>query len=113
MRKFGLIGYPLGHSFSKKYFTEKFLNENITDCSYENFSLINLERFPELIASDDELCGLNITIPYKSEIIRFLDFIKPEAKEIGAVNVIKINRSAGKIKLSGYNLSLIHISEPT
>jgi shikimate dehydrogenase len=111
MRKFGLIGYPLGHSFSKKYFTEKFLNENITDCSYENFPLINLDEFPELIASDYELCGLNITIPYKSEIIRFLDFIKPEAKEIGAVNVIKINRSAGKIKLSGYNSDVTGIRD--
>jgi shikimate dehydrogenase len=103
MRKFGLIGYPLGHSFSKKYFTEKFLNENITDCSYENYPLINLTRFPELISSDDELCGLNITIPYKSEIMKFLDYTEPEAEEIGAVNVIKIKRSAGNIKLSGYN----------
>ena len=111
MRKFGLIGYPLGHSFSKKYFTEKFLNENIKDCSYENYPLINLDGFQELIASDNELCGLNITIPYKSEIMRFLDFTEPEAKEIGAVNVIKIKRYAGKIMLSGYNSDVTGIRD--
>jgi shikimate dehydrogenase len=103
MRKYGLVGYPLGHSFSKKYFTEKFLTEHIPDCSYENFPLRSLDEFPELISTDEELCGLNITIPYKSDIIRFLSFIEPEAEEIGAVNVIKIRRSGGQIKLSGYN----------
>src|ERR1035437_6245241 len=88
MRKFGLIGYPLGHSFSKKYFTEKFNTEHISDCSYENYPFKSLDEFRELVASDDELCGLNITIPYKSEIIRFLDVIEPEADQIGAVNVM-------------------------
>jgi shikimate dehydrogenase len=103
MRKYGLIGYPLGHSFSKKYFTEKFISENIGDCSYENYPIPDLNGFTELIASDKELCGLNVTIPYKSEIIRFLDNIDAEAEEIGAVNVIKIHRLGGFIKLSGYN----------
>jgi shikimate dehydrogenase len=111
MRKFGLIGYPLGHSFSKKYFTEKFNTEHISDCSYENFPLKSLDEFRELVASDDELCGLNITIPYKSEIIRFLDVIEPEAAEIGAVNVIKIRRQAGKIKLYGYNSDVTGIRD--
>jgi shikimate dehydrogenase len=111
MRKFGLIGYPLGHSFSKKYFTEKFNTEHISDCSYENFPLKSLDEFRELVASDDELCGLNITIPYKSEIIRFLDVIEPEADEIGAVNVIKIRRQAGEIKLYGYNSDVTGIRD--
>jgi len=103
MRKFGLIGYPLGHSFSKKYFTQKFISENITGCSYENYPLESLSKFTDLTESETELCGLNVTIPYKSEIIRFLNYIDKEAEEIGAVNVIKINREAAEIKLSGYN----------
>jgi shikimate dehydrogenase len=111
MRKFGLIGYPLGHSFSKKYFTEKFLAEHITDCSYDNYPLESLGRFRELITSEADLCGLNITIPYKSEIIGFLDSIDREAEEIGAVNVIKINRSRDKINLTGYNSDVTGIKE--
>jgi len=111
MRKFGLIGYPLGHSFSKKYFTEKFLTENISDCSYDNYALKNLDEFRELVASDDELSGLNITIPYKSEIIRFLDVIDSEAEEIGAVNVIKIRRTDRQMKLYGYNSDITGIRD--
>ena len=111
MRKFGLIGYPLGHSFSKKYFTEKFLNESYTDCYYENFPLKNLNLLEQLIDKESFLCGLNVTIPYKSEIIRFLDGIGPEANEIGAVNVLKIKRSDGKIKLYGYNSDVAGIYE--
>ena len=111
MRKFGLIGYPLGHSFSKKYFTEKFLAERISDCSYDNYPLENLGLFRDLIASENDLCGLNVTIPYKSEIIAFLDSIDSEAEEIGAVNVIKIKRLNGKINLSGYNSDITGIKE--
>ena len=80
MRKFGLIGYPLGNSFSKKYFTEKFLAEHVIDCSYDNYPLKNLDVFRDLVTADDELCGLNVTIPYKTEIIRFLDVTEPEAE---------------------------------
>jgi shikimate dehydrogenase len=111
MRKFGLIGYPLGHSFSKKYFTEKFLREHISDCSYENYQLENLDTFSELVSSEKELFGLNITIPYKSEIIRFLDEIDAEAEEIGAVNVINIKRYPNKIKLYGYNSDVTGIRD--
>ena len=111
MRKFGLIGYPLSHSFSKKYFTEKFFTEHITDCLYNNYPLKKLDEFRELVVSDDELCGLNITIPYKSEIIRFLDDIDHEADEIGAVNVIKIRRPDGQIKLYGYNSDVTGIRD--
>jgi shikimate dehydrogenase len=111
MRKFGLIGYPLGHSFSKKYFTEKFQTEHISHCSYENYPLKNLDEFPVLIGSDDELYGLNVTIPYKSGIMKFLDVIEPEADEIGAVNVLKIRRHEGKIKLYGYNSDVTGIRD--
>jgi shikimate dehydrogenase len=111
MRKYGLIGYPLGHSFSKKYFSEKFLAEHIANCSYENFPLKNLDEFPVLVSSDTELYGLNVTIPYKSAIIRFLDVVDKEAGEIGAVNVIKIVGRPGKIKLYGYNSDVTGIRE--
>lgn len=111
MRKFGLIGYPLGHSYSKKYFTEKFLNEQISDSSYENYELPDLDKFRELVAVETNLCGLNITIPYKSEILGFLDFIEPEADEIGAVNVVKIKRHNRKIELNGYNSDVTGIRD--
>lgn len=111
MRKFGLIGYPLGHSFSKKYFTEKFLIEHISECSYENYPLKSLDEFRILIASENDLCGLNVTIPYKSEIISFLDSIDPEAGEIGAVNVIKIVRQGTRIRLHGFNSDVTGIRD--
>ncbi len=111
MRKFGLIGYPLGHSFSKKYFTEKFLNEHIADCCYENYPLANIGHFQKLIADNPDLYGLNVTIPYKSEIIRFLDFVEPEAQDIGAVNVLKIKRSEGIVKIFGFNSDVTGIKD--
>ena len=111
MRKFGLIGYPLGHSFSKKYFSEKFLNEKIIDSSYENYPLKNIADFPGLISSDDSLCGLNVTIPYKTEIIGYLDYLDQEAEEVGAVNVIKIRREPGRIGLKGYNSDITGIRD--
>jgi len=111
MRKFGLIGYPLGHSFSKKYFTDKFLKEQIKDCSYENFPLTNLSHLQKLIDQESDLCGLNVTIPYKSEIINLLDYIDPEANEIGAVNVLKLKRSGGSPNLYGYNSDVTGIRD--
>lgn len=103
MRKFGLIGYPLGHSFSKKYFSEKFRDEHIPDCLYENFPLKNIEELSGLLESEPDLCGLNVTIPYKSEVMKFLKYISPDAGEIGAVNVIRITRNGGIPELSGFN----------
>lgn len=111
MRKYGLIGYPLGHSFSKKYFTEKFTAEQISNCSYDNYPLENLDGFKDLISLEDELCGLNVTIPYKSEIIRFLDGIDSEAEEIGAVNVLKIKRSGRQFSLYGFNSDITGIRD--
>lgn len=111
MRKFGLIGFPLGHSFSKKYFAEKFAKENITDCSYENFPIQNLNLLPELIAGDPEICGLNVTIPYKTDILKYIDESEPAINEIGAVNVLKIKRINGKIRISGYNSDVTGIRD--
>ncbi len=108
MRKFGLIGYPLGHSFSKKYFTEKFSREHIKGCLYENYPLTNISQITDLIR-DNELEGLNVTIPYKSSVINFLNKIDPEAEAIGAVNVIKIKRTTGKTELRGYNSDITGI----
>lgn len=111
MRKFGLIGYPLGHSFSKKYFAEKFIREHIPDCSYEIYPLINLNEIHNLIIEEPDLCGLNVTIPYKADVIRLLNRISPEAGEIGAVNVLKIYRQEGDIRLYGFNSDVTGISD--
>ncbi len=111
MRKFGLIGYPLGHSFSKKYFTEKFSNEHIDDCCYENFALSDISLLPKLITDEPELEGLNVTIPYKRDIFRFLDWTDKEAGEVGAVNVVKIDRRGAATKLYGYNSDVTGIRD--
>ncbi len=110
MRKFGLIGYPLGHSFSKKYFTEKFLREEIPDCVYENYPLTGISRLRELI-SDDRLAGLNVTIPFKTAVMPLLDRIDPEADAVGAVNVIKIKRYSDSTELAGFNSDIYGIEE--
>ncbi len=111
MRKYGLIGYPLGHSFSKKYFNEKFSKEQISGCSYENYPLPDLNQFRKLISDIPDLCGLNVTIPYKSGIINYVDIIDPEATEIGAVNVLKILRSGHDTKIFGFNSDVTGIRE--
>ena len=90
MRKFGLIGYPLSHSLSKKYFTNKFEKEGIKDAEYELYPLESIKDLPNLIASNPDLVGLNVTIPYKEQVISLLDALDPKAKVIGAVNTIKI-----------------------
>ncbi len=103
MKQFGLIGYPLSHSFSKGYFSNKFSLENITDCNYENYPLENLSHFSNLLIENKNITGLNVTIPYKKEIIPFLDSLDQGAKTIGAVNTIKIERTNNSIQLKGYN----------
>ncbi len=103
MKEYGLIGYPLGHSFSQKYFTEKFSKEGISDCVYQNFPIETISLLPQLIASHPNLQGFNVTIPYKEQIIKLLDSIDSDARDIGAVNTVVINREGGKIKLKGYN----------
>ncbi|MEO5645824.1 MAG: shikimate dehydrogenase [Bacteroidia bacterium] len=88
MREFGLIGFPLTHSFSEKYFAEKFLRENISDASYKLFTIDSIEKLPELISANPNLAGLNVTIPYKEKVIPFLDELDEIAKAVGAVNTI-------------------------
>lgn len=90
MKRFGLIGYPLSHSFSKRYFTEKFANEQLTDHVYELFPIPSIEELPALIGVHPGLQGLNVTIPYKEQVIPFLTDLDAGAKAVGAVNVIKI-----------------------
>ncbi len=109
MRKFGLIGYPLGHSFSKKYFSEKFEKEEITDCSYDNYPLSSIGQLHDLLKSDPEIIGLNVTIPYKTSVIKIIDSIDYESEKVGAVNVLKIKRTEGKIKISGFNSDIYGI----
>lgn len=103
-KKLGLIGYPLSHSFSKKYFEEKFKVLNLPNCSYTVFPIENINQFPELLKKEKELVGLSVTIPHKESVITFLDELDATAKEIGAVNCIKItNGPEGVKKLTGYN----------
>jgi shikimate dehydrogenase len=106
MDKYGLIGMPLGHSFSIGYFNEKFENENI-NAKYINFEIPNIETMPEIIASNPELKGLNVTIPYKEKVINYLDEISPEARAIGAVNVIRISHKGKNTILKGFNSDVI------
>lgn len=106
MDKYGLIGYPLGHSFSIGYFNEKFQNEG-TDATYENFEIASIDEFPEVIDINPELRGLNVTIPYKEKVISYLDTLSPEARAIGAVNVIKVEHKGKKVVLKGYNSDVI------
>lgn len=107
MEKYGLIGYPLKHSFSYKFFGEKFERENI-EAEYNNYEIADINNLPFIINSDPNIKGLNITIPYKEQVLRFLDELDETAKAIGAVNVIKIIRKEGnKIILKGYNSDLI------
>lgn len=106
MDKYGLIGYPLGHSFSKNFFNEKFEDEDI-DAQYLNFELPNIESLPEVIDMNPELKGLNVTIPYKEKVISYLDYISPEARAIGAVNVIRVTHKGKNVVLRGYNSDVI------
>ena len=106
MDKYGLIGFPLGHSFSVSFFNEKFTNENI-NARYINFEIPQIDELPEILASNPELKGLNVTIPYKQKVISYLDDISPEAKSIGAVNVIRITHKGKNPILKGFNSDVI------
>jgi shikimate dehydrogenase len=103
MNLYGLIGYPLSHSFSKKYFTEKFLREGIENSVYELFPLEHIEEFPALIQNHSNLKGLNVTIPYKEQVFSYLDELSDAVQEIGACNCISINNG----KLKGFNTDVI------
>src|ERR1700681_4095247 len=98
MRKFGLIGYPLGHSFSGKYFREKFQRAFINDCMYSNYEIDSIASLPDIL-KDPELEGLNVTIPYKESVIPFLHKKDPVVEEIAACNCIRIKDGL----LTGFN----------
>lgn len=106
MKQLGLIGYPLEHSFSKKYFTEKFKREGIPDWNYELYPLENITELNDLIISKN-LVGLNITIPHKQAALAYLNSIDKTARAIEAVNTIKVNSTNNGITLKGYNTDCI------
>jgi len=102
MKTFGLVGKSLSHSFSSQYFSEKFYKENITNCQYLNFEIDDISNVKKLIPENDIL-GLNITVPYKTSIIPYLDGVSDESKEINAVNTVKIVNG----NLYGFNTDVI------
>ena len=106
MDKYGLIGFPLGHSFSRNFFNEKFENEGIK-AKYINFEIPQIEDLPEILASNPELKGLNVTIPFKQKVMAYLDELSPEAKAIGAVNVIRVSHKGKDVVLKGFNSDVI------
>ncbi len=110
MTTYGLLGYPLAHSFSRHFFSEKFLKEGL-DAEYLNFEMADISVLPDLIDSLPQLRGLNVTRPYKESVMAYLNDLSPEAKAIGAVNCIKISRKDGKPFLKGYNADVIGFSE--
>ncbi len=110
MEKYGLIGYPLGHSFSINYFNQKFTDEGI-NAKYYNFEIPTIDALAEVLDSNPELKGLNVTIPYKQKVMEYLDQISPEARAIGAVNVIKVMHQGNETILKGYNSDVIGFTQ--
>lgn len=116
-KKYGLLGHPLGHSFSRKFHNERFAQLGI-DAEYVNFDLEDVGLLPDVLANETALCGLNVTIPYKQQVMQFLDELDPVAERIGAVNTICIRRiSEGTsshlsgLWLKGYNTDIIGFSQ--
>lgn len=110
MKRYGLIGYPLSHSFSATYFAEKFKINNIQDVIYQNFPIENINEFENLIFKYPDLVGLNVTIPYKQQVIPYLDELDKTAKDVGAVNTVKfIRKDDDKLILKGYNTDVYGI----
>lgn len=103
MRRFGLLGYPLSHSFSQKYFTDKFVRLGLTDCVYENFSLPDITALSDVLLSKKDLRGFNITIPYKKQVLAFVDEVSPVVKAIGACNCVNIKNG----KRVGHNTDVV------
>jgi len=103
MKRYGLIGYPLTHSLSGQYFTNKFIEEGIEDCIYENFSIPSINELHDILKTHPDLCGFNITIPYKKEVLAFLAERSKAVEEVGACNCVKIEDG----KLIGFNTDVI------
>lgn len=108
--KYGIIGYPLGHSASQTFFNNKFREEGI-NAEYFKYQIPDISDFPDVIRSNPELRGMNVTIPYKELIIPYLDELDEDTRRIGAVNVIRFIREGGKLKLKGYNSDLVGFQE--
>jgi shikimate dehydrogenase len=113
MKQYGLIGYPLSHSFSKKYFADKFEKEHITDSEYHLFPIEHITELPALLKKHPGLCGLNVTIPHKQSVLKYLDWIEDDAKRIGAVNCIRIRAESpvdacfdGEVGIVGHDFRL-------
>ncbi len=113
MKHYGLIGYPLSHSFSKKYFTEKFEKENITDSTYSLFPIEHIHDLPALLKEHPDLCGLNVTVPHKIGVLKYLDWVESDAKNAGAVNCIRISAESpveaafsGEVGIKGHDFRL-------
>ena len=107
MNVYGLIGYPLGHSFSKQYFTEKFVKERISNCVFEAFPIPTIEEFPALVKANPDLKGLGVTIPYKEQVLKYVDELSEEVQSIGATNSIRIHNN----KLIAYNTDIAGFSQ--
>lgn len=103
MNTYGLIGRSLGHSWSQRYFGEKFQKEGIEDVSYVLFELDAIDELPALLYSRPDICGLNVTIPFKEAVLPYLDHLDPIAEAVGAVNTIKIKQG----RLTGYNTDVV------
>ena len=111
MRVFGLIGYPLSHSFSPGYFSQKFSKEGIEDACYRLFPIETIDKLTQLLSSEQNICGLNVTIPFKQQVLPFLDEIDETASFIGAVNTICFLRTSEGISLKGYNTDVVGVRE--
>jgi shikimate dehydrogenase len=113
MKHYGLIGYPLSHSFSKKFFTEKFEKEHITDVKYDLFPIEHISELPGILKANPHLCGLNVTVPHKISVLKYLDWVQHDAKSAGAVNCIRIMAESpveaafsGEIGIKGHDFRL-------
>lgn len=110
MRTYGLIGYPLSHSFSRRFFTAYFADHAI-EAEYLNFEISDISLLPDVIRQHPGLIGFNVTIPYKEAVIPYLDSCDPNAAAIKAVNTVKVDRSDGTIRLKGFNTDLTGFRE--
>ena len=110
MDTYGLIGYPLGHSFSKSYFTSFFEKEHI-NAEYKNFEIPTIDNLEEVLQRETSLLGFNVTIPYKQQVMTLINEIDPAAMAIGAVNVVKVLRHAGQMILKGYNTDVVGFAD--
>jgi shikimate dehydrogenase len=115
MRLYGLIGYPLSHSFSEQYFTKKFEQEHLDDCVFKSFPIETITEFPALLQSNPLLKGLGVTIPYKEKVLPYISLLSDEVKQIGATNSIKIsgpNLIAYNTDITGFEKSFVKSLKP-